>query len=534
MESDQNAAPNLEKPIETPNTFETPFIGMLNHETNTWISNDYCSDWKLHEAIREILQNQMDGMCIKSKGGKKFIEINPSENELDFEFIHSQTKEKLGAIKYDKENKVLTIWNIGTLETADLLLGGVKGASENQEIIGRFGEGMKLAALAFNRLGKIFMIITGGEEWKFEIRVDDNFKRKGESQKCLFWWKIKNKNKEYKDKIIVIMRNIELEEWQKEIDNYLWLTQKNTGAVTCYANNKTVLGQILLGEEFRNKIYVKDIFVINTMKKEEKEKNIKNTITHCFFGFNTNLKLDRDRNCVPDLNERNQKTSQIIAFILNNRLTLYNQTSSEIHQFLDNFPKEILQLLGKNYGVTYYLHSYINKEGANLLWHEWKKNPDYNGRQPCDNATEKNIKNFILNKKLNDDFYPYVTNVSWQQWNCLRKSVEYMSIEQKFDSLKKNSQPDSLPEKFAPAIKDICEKMKKVLPNFDIKNIQFKKYITPVDKDFSYIEKDIIYFSSDLFNGEPDLKWKIKILAKCFQIKGISAQKIIEVFSLIK
>ena len=109
-----------------------------------------------------------------------------------------------------------------------------------------------------------------------------------------------------------------------------------------------------------------------------------------------------------------------------------------------------------------------------------------------------------------------------------------MSIEQKFDSLKKNSQPDSLPEKFAPAIKDICEKMKKVLPNFDIKNIQFKKYITPVDKDFSYIEKDIIYFSSDLFNGEPDLKWKIKILAKCFQIKGISAQKMIEVFSLIK
>ena len=53
------------------------------------------------------------------------------------------------------------------------------------------------------------------------------------------------------------MRNIELEEWQNEIDNYLWLTQKNTGAVTCYANNKTVLGQILLGEEFRNKIYEK-------------------------------------------------------------------------------------------------------------------------------------------------------------------------------------------------------------------------------------------------------------------------------------
>ena len=519
--------PNIEKP--------SPFIGMFNKETNTWISSDYCSDWKLHEAIREILQNQMDGMCLKSKGGKKYIEVETSKNEYEFSFKHSETNEKFGEIKYDKDNKVLTVWNLGTLETADLLLGGIKGKSKNEEIIGRFGEGMKLAALAFCRLGKIFIIITGGEEWRFEIKEDKNFTRNGQVQKCLFWWKAKSKNKDYKDKIVVIIRNIELDEWKNEIDNYLWLTQENIGAITTYANdNKTILGQILLGEKFRNKIFVKDIFVINTMKKEEKEKNIKNNITHCVFGFNADLNLDRDRNCVPDLNERNQKTSKIIAYILNNRSVLYNQTSSDIHPFLDNFPKEILALLGKNYGVTYYLHSYINKEGANLIWAEWKKNPENSGKQPCYIDAEKNIKNFILNKKLNDDFYPYMTNISWQQWNCLKKSVEYMTIEQKFESLKKNSKEDSVPEKYIPALKEICEKMKLVSPDFVQKFIQFKKYTTPVDRDFSYIEKGIIYFSSDLFSSEPDLKWKIKILAKCFQIKGISAQKIIEVFELLK
>ena len=525
--SNESPAPNIEKP--------TPFIGMFNKVVNTWISNDYCSDWKLHEAIREILQNQMDGMCIKSKGGKKYIEVNTSTNEYDFDFVHSETGEKLGEIRYDKENKVLKIWNLGTLETADLLLGGKKGETKNDEIIGRFGEGMKLAALAFGRLEKIFIIITGGEEWRFEIKEDRNFKRGDQPQKCLFWWKAKCKNNDYKDKIVVIIRNIEIDEWKNEIDNYLWLTQKNIGAITAYSNdNKTILGQILLGECFRNKIFVKDIFVINTVKKEEKEKNIQNSITHCVFGFNADLKLDRDRNCVPDLNERNQKTSQIIAYILNNRTVLYNKTSSDIHPFLDNFPKEILYLLGKNYGITYYLHNYINREGANLIWAEWKKNPDNSGKQPCTTDVEKSIKNFILNKKLNEDFYPYVTNISWQQWHSLRKSIEYMTIEQKFESLKKNSKEDCIPEKYAPALKEISDTMKLVSPDFDQKFIQFKKYTTPVDKDFSYIEKGIIYFSSDLFSSEPDLNWKIKILAKCFQIKGISAHKIIEVFKLIK
>ena len=128
----------------------------------------------------------------------------------------------------------------------------------------------------------------------------------------------------------------------------------------------------------------------------------------------------------------------------------------------------------------------------------------------------------------------HISNISWQQWHNLRKSIEYTSIEQKFESLKKNSKEDSIPEKYVGPLKEVCDKMKMVAPDFDQKLIQFKKYITSIDKDFSYTEKGIIYFSSDLFDLEPNLDWKIKILAKCFQIKGISAQKIIEIFGLIK
>lgn len=238
---------------------------------------------------------------------------------------------------------------------------------------------MKLAALAFCRLGKIFIIVTGGEEWRFDIKKDKNFTRNKQIQKCLFWWKANNSEEEYKNKIVVIIRNIEIDEWKNEIDNYLYLTKKKKGEITAYdKDNKTILGQISLGDDFRNKIFVKDIFVMNTKKKDEKE----NHITNCVYGFNTALQLDRDRNCVPDLNERNQKTSKIIAYILNNRTILYNKTESYIHKFLDNFPKEILSLLAKNYGVTYYLHlpENLSLEGANLIWNEWKKNPEHDGK----------------------------------------------------------------------------------------------------------------------------------------------------------
>ena len=86
---------------------------------------------------------------------------------------------------------------------------------------GRFGEGMKLAALALIRNSKIFKIITKGEEWKFEIKEDARFIKDNEKQKCLFWSSEPCKSEDYAGKVTVIIRNITLEEWQNEIDNYL-------------------------------------------------------------------------------------------------------------------------------------------------------------------------------------------------------------------------------------------------------------------------------------------------------------------------
>ena len=46
------------------------------------------------------------------------------------------------------------ISNIGKLESGDLLFGCEKGIENRKDIIGRFGEGMKIAALTFYKLNK--------------------------------------------------------------------------------------------------------------------------------------------------------------------------------------------------------------------------------------------------------------------------------------------------------------------------------------------------------------------------------------------
>ena len=196
----------------------------------------------------------MDGMCNNNihKVEKKYILPKKGTNEYDFDFVNRNSDEKykkLGEIRYDEENKTLTVWNYGSLATADLLLGGIKDKSDNKEIIGRFGEGMKLAALAFCRLKKIFIVVTGGQEWRFKIKEDENFKRGNEKQKCLFWWKAKNNEEKYNNKIYVIIKNIKLNEWKNEIDNYLYLTSKNKFAIDTYEDKEgkhELLGQFCL------------------------------------------------------------------------------------------------------------------------------------------------------------------------------------------------------------------------------------------------------------------------------------------------
>ena len=506
----------------TPSTFKTPnkpdasyFVEKTMQ--NTWISNKYVSNWGIHESIREIIQNQVDGITEKYLNNYK---VFPLKNGYEFDFkVDDESLKIIGGIRYDIDQEKLTVWNEGELQTGDLLLGGTKNLSNNKLLKGRFGEGMKLAALALTRNSKIFKIITRGEEWRFELKEDQRFIKDGESQTCLFWSNEKCNSETYNGKVTVIIRNLTLDEWKQEIDNYLWLTQKNTITIQAKDDKNNIIGEILFGDDFANKIYVKDIFVMNT------EKPFKT-----YFGFNTDLDLDRDRNCTPNQAQRNHKTSQIIAYLLNNRKILYGKLNEEFSEKLQKLPERVLDMLSRNEQVVYYLHNYIKREGADLLWYEWQKNTNFVNKQPATADMAIIIKNFILDKKLPEEFYPYTNQVSWLQFENLKMAGNYETIQARFDNVKNGSKVIINSEDENKIIENIVKQMEKFVPGFKKEFIQFKDYTVKIDKKFCYAENNIIYFSNKILS---DTDWKNFVLAKCLEIKRVSYQKMVELLKLM-
>ena len=152
-------------------------LNILNDKAkmNMWISNNYCS---LKEGIREFLQNQYDAiilkitkknLCVIPCGGT--YAFNNFDTYINYSFENiSENNKKYGEIYYDTENNILTMWNIGEINLGDLLLGSLKSSLNNPDIIGKFGEGMKLGILGLCRLKKRIKIISNQLSYTFYIK----------------------------------------------------------------------------------------------------------------------------------------------------------------------------------------------------------------------------------------------------------------------------------------------------------------------------------------------------------------------------
>ena len=113
-----------------------------------WISEKYCKNWGFKEAIRELLQNQYDGiiskitskenMVVKGVGPKYFI--NGISKYLNYDFMSNQRYlfKIYGKIRYNKNNHSLAISNQGKLFFGDFLFGNNKEEKNNDDIIGKY------------------------------------------------------------------------------------------------------------------------------------------------------------------------------------------------------------------------------------------------------------------------------------------------------------------------------------------------------------------------------------------------------------
>ena len=529
---------------------------------NLWISEYYCPDWGLWEGFREILQNQFDNI-VKIIGDKEKVKVNPKNKYIyngityEFEFEFKSTNENdnhiYGSIKYDRDNRSLIIQNDGNLDKVDLLMGGKgeKSNSDNKQIIGRHGEGMKLAALAFVRgnekekiEGKDFRIYTNGEVWHFKLAEDKRFPLgQNEYIKVLKINVGKDTNIEHKDKVTVEISQINLEnEWIKYLDRILWLIkwQKdeklNLCTIKAKDENKNDYGEIFLNERFRNRIYVKDIYV-----QEFKENDDRSVA--CFFGFNVDLELDRDRNAIKDLDKRNILFSKILANILRRRFEIKkNLTDPLTHSKFKDYLKHIVYLIEHDYIMIRHIRDKDNlgQQEKDDIWNYLEENkfkePEYGTqkkKQMLYSPHIGNLNDFLNQKKLPKEFYPYHEIDCWLTWEVLYRnpcSSYFKSYTTLYNEKIRNNK-DIVPEPLV--LKDTLDKISKKLKNchsnFKREYIKFKKFDfnfennapndDPRDKIVDF-DNNIIYFSESLKNSITNDKknWIFKMIVDKYKI----------------
>ena len=540
-----------------------------NHEKdyeNMWISEFYCSvepnRWGIWEGLREVLQNQFDGI-VKKIGKKEKIKVIPKgeykynnikyQFEFDFKSYDDNDNTEYGCIKYDRSNKCLIIQNLGKLDKADLLMGGrgEKSNSDNKEIIGRHGEGMKLGAMAFVRgneeeriEGKDFRIYTNEEQWNFKLKEDTRFPLGSNKYiKCLKVNIEKDNNINHKDKVTVEISPIDLgNEWIKYIDRILWLVkwQKDEklrlGAIQAKDEKGEVFGEIFLNENFRNKIYVKDIFVQEFKKNEDKS-------VACFFGFNTDLDLDRDRNAIKDLDKRNILFSKILANILRRRFDISREIKDSItHDKFKLYLKDLVYLIEEDYIMIRHIRDTGNlrEKEKNDIWdylEEHKFNePDYGNpkkKQMLYSPYIGNLNDFLNQKKLPKEFYPYHVIDCWLTWSVLANSPissYYKNYIDLYNDKVRAAKIVEEPLELKDILDKIAEKIKTCNSQFKREYIKFKKFDfefdnhdpndDPRDKIVD-IDNNIIYFSESLknsINNNNKKNWMFKMIINKYNI----------------
>jgi hypothetical protein len=221
------------------------------------IKTSYLPNWGAYEGMRELIQNGQD-----------------AKTEFDASF----------EVRYRKETGVLVIENEGCVLPHEALLFGHTTKDGRGDLIGKFGEGLKLGVLALVRAGHPVKIRSGAEVWVPKIERSEKF----DADVLVFYVE---KGREPKNRVQVEVGNLAEEDWKAMADCFLFLGKLPKELVI-----KTAAGSLLMGERFAHRIYVKGIFVQNAPEHE--------------FGYDfANATVDRDRKMVDsfDLNHRSQQ-----------------------------------------------------------------------------------------------------------------------------------------------------------------------------------------------------------------------------------
>ena len=101
------------------------------------ILEDYATHWTQEDALRELLQNVIDGAIQSTEGS-----IVPNKTQHGYMINYGQ--KTVARIEYsNKEKDVLRLINYDTVLTKSVLLMGATSKANLKNQCGKFGEGMK-------------------------------------------------------------------------------------------------------------------------------------------------------------------------------------------------------------------------------------------------------------------------------------------------------------------------------------------------------------------------------------------------------
>lgn len=221
-------------------------------------------EWGIREAIREVVSNALDGEARGKQWGKGQMEV-----------------------RYSKARRTLTITNKDTQIPPNALLMGVSESRGRSDTIGTFGEGLPMAMLVFARSGAKVHFYNAKEKWTPTIEYVDAYKDRVlviQTRQMLV----------ERNDFIVEIEDISEEEYEHFCTMFLKLDPRVDKKQCLRTQIDDVDQELLLQEEFKGRIYSRGVFV-----KEE---------PNAMFGYNLNLKLNRDRHMVDEYDLRRGMT----------------------------------------------------------------------------------------------------------------------------------------------------------------------------------------------------------------------------------
>lgn len=208
------------------------------------LTTSYVSDWDFPMAIRELIQNGVDQEAVDH------------HNKFSIEY-------RDGSIWFKNPKSRLKI---------NTLLLGRSTKRNDENTVGQFGEGYKIAALVLNRMGKSFTVHNYQKKEIWTTRFVNS--RRWHDKILVF--DVEEKHEEGIG-LAVEVGNVTKEEYESL--QSAWL-----GFLLNYEHVDTDYGQILLDKEQKNHIYVNGLFISCNAEME--------------YGYNFKpqyLQLERDR-----------------------------------------------------------------------------------------------------------------------------------------------------------------------------------------------------------------------------------------------